>query len=147
MPFSGPKKYRSWSKERPLWWILYRTDSPGSFNENDKKKYEGCKGRYIILLDHTQDAKARELATYLLDHCDHFVAAKVSKFARDGEKTLVLLADDDSRYNDLKTFAQQWNMQLISFKALGDLHSHEVKANADWALYVERLKRAFTPPS
>ena len=144
--FTSDTKFRTWSREGPLWWILYRTQKPGSFNELDARQFNCCATKYLIFLDHSLDATARELAIYLLDRFDHFKAAKVSKFARDGEKVLVLLANDDRYYDSLGQFVKSWNMLLWRVKPAHEQSDHEKRANAMWGDYITKLALAFSPP-
>ena len=147
--FIREPRYRTWVRERPLWWIMYRTEKPGSFTDNDADEFNKCKGKYIIFFDHVYDPHARELSLYLLDRFSHFKLAKVSKVARDGEKTLVLLAKDNRLYDSLKEFITKWsdgNMVLFKFQAKDDETEHEKMTAFMWNDYLTKLSRAFKPP-
>ena len=140
--FIGKKIHRSWGEEKPLWWILWRTHAGGHWNDEDKNEFMACKAKYLIMLDHTHDTKARELALYLIDRFTFFKGAKVSKFARNGEKTLVLLGRDDSLRDSLAEFVKQWNMVLWGVKDAKYVSDAEKQANAQWGDYLHKLARA-----
>lgn len=141
--FIGPVHFRSWSEDKPLWWILWRTDSPGRWNNDDRREFMGCKAKYLIYLDHTIDTKARELALYLLGRFKFFKGAKVSKYARDGEKVLVLLGRDDSYRDAIVEFLKNWEMLLWGVKPAHYMSEHEKEANARYGTYITQLARAY----
>lgn len=140
---AAPKLYPIWSDERPLWWICYRTKTPGTFAEVDAVEFNACKAKYLIFFDHSLHDKAQELAIFFLTRYSFFKAAKVSKYARDGEKSLVLLGRDDRCKDSVADIAKQWGMLLYIVKDAKDPSDHEKQANALWGTYLHRLARAF----
>jgi len=142
--FIGPKQFRTWSEEKALWWILWRTHAGGHWSDDDKREFVECKAKYLIYLDHTIDHRARELAIYLLDRFSFFKGAKVSKYARDGEKVLVLLGRDDSYKVALAEFVKKWNMLLWGVKSAKYVSPHEKQANAKWGTYINYLSKAYS---
>ncbi len=143
--FVGPKRFRTWSKENELWWVLWRTVDPGSFGVPDKKTFEACKAKYLIYLDHSHDQRAREMALHILDRCSFFMGAKVSKFARDGEKVLVMIGRDERYHDSIARYAKLHGMLLFGVKPAGEGTPHEIQAQATWGLYLKQLARAYAP--
>jgi hypothetical protein len=143
--FSGDPlpDFTTWSKESPLFWVLWRTRLGGQFTEFDKDAFLACKARYHLYLDHTLDRKAREFAIHVLDRCEHFVCAKLSKVARDGEKILILQAKDNSHFDSLKEFAKVWGLYLHKCADIKEATSHEEQANRKAGEYLMKLGRAF----
>ena len=141
--FIGRKQFNTWGEEKTLWWILWRTHVGGHWNDDDKKEFFECQVKYLIYFDHTLDTKARELSIYLLDRFTFFKGAKVSKYARDGEKVLVLLAKDDSYMDALASFVKNWGMLLWGVKPAHYVSPHEKQANALWGTYLQRLALAY----
>lgn len=141
--FNGPKVFNTWSQTKPLWWLLWRTTRAGSFDDDDRKEFEACKAKYLIFFDHADEGKAKEFAIHILDRYAFFKAAKVSVYARDNEKTLVLLGRDDSYRDSIKRFAQVWGLALWGVKSATYVSEAEKQANAKWGTYLHRLARAF----
>jgi len=141
--FIGKPIYRTWSEDKALFWLLWRTGAPGAWQEPDIREFKACKCKYMIFFDHTLDQKARELAIYLLDRFTFFKGAKVSKYARDGEKVLVLLGRDESYRDALAEFVKQWEMVLWGVKPAHYVSDHEKQANARYGDYITKLAHAF----
>ena len=141
--YNGPKQFRTWSEEKPLWWILWRTHAGGHWNDDDRREFLLMKAKYLIMFDHTQDARAREVAVHILDREPFFKGAKVSKFARDGEKTMVLLGRDASHRDAVAEFIKPLGMLLHSIKPAQYVSDAEKQANAKWGQYLHNLARAY----
>lgn len=143
--FTGPTKYRTWSKENELWSCMWRTEVPGGFNLKDKKVFESCKAKYMIYLDHTKERDALGFMRHVLDRCDFFMGAKLSKFARDGEKVIVLIGKDATYRDAISRFAQICGFTFFKVKPAGEDTAHETHAQNTWGKYLTCLARAHIP--
>jgi hypothetical protein len=130
------QQYRSTSRENPLWWTLTRADlKPAEFLK--------ARGKYLIYGDHKYERQMRELCIYLIDRYKHFIAAKVSKYAIDGEKLIVLLSPDNSWYDELAELCKVHNFLLYRYKHLAENipTDHERDARDRWGNYITNLSK------
>ena len=141
----GPAKFRSWSRETPTWWFLYRTNISGCHSLEEKKVFDKCSTNYYVFFDHSMDADARLLAIRVMDRDDTFMAAKVSKFARDGEKVLVFLGKDDSRRHKLASVCSETGFKLALVRPHGEKTENEKLLDQKYNDYLTYLSRAFAP--
>ena len=139
----GPKRFLTWSKETPIWWISHRTTVPGVFDAADMEEFNACGAKYILFFDHTREADARLFALRVLERDEIFKSVKVSKFARDGEKIIVFLGKDGTRRKLLTEFAKQFDFVLWDVKGKGDNTPLENHLNDKYAEYIKCLAIAF----
>jgi len=126
-----------WTAEDGLWWKIYFTNLSGHFQKVDLERFNKVKGQYIIHGDHRYPDKLREFARSMLVFHEEFFAAKVSKFARDGELVCLLPTYDDTYALFVKERAKFFNLLCWKFKTAGESEIDEEKeAKKKWMLHV-----------
>ena len=139
----GPKRFLTWSKENPIWWMSYRTVIPGRWNKEDVEEFNDCGAKYILFFDHTKENDARLFSLRVLERDDHFKAVKVSKFARDGEKIIVFLGKDGKRKEKIHHLAKQFDIVLWDVRGLDHLSPAEKSLDDKYSEYLKCLAMAF----
>ena len=139
----GPKRFLPWSKENAMWWMCFRTTNAGHWSKSDAQEFNKCTRKYLIYFDHALSDDAALFALRVMERDNHFKAAKVSKFARDGEKVMVFLAKDDTRKRKMADVCKEVGFVLWGCRDIGDMNPVEKMLSDKYDEYLHCLSMAF----
>lgn len=142
----GPERFFIWSKESEIWRVFYRTTMPGSWSAIDIEEFDKCSCVYEIHFDHSQDNEAHLFSLFVMQRCDNFKAAKVSKLAVNNMKVIILLGHKADYKNQIARLAKESNFELARLRSREDYKSDvENFTNSKIGEYFENLRKAFAP--
>ena len=140
------KRFLIWSKSNQVWTTFYRTTRAGNWDKDDVEEFGRCVYAYEIHLAHGNDDAAHLFCLRLLERCDTFKAAKVSKLAVNDMKVIILLGKNKMMADKVKHATRQYGFQLARIR---DKHSqksqHEIMANSMVGQQLKALGNAFAP--
>lgn len=142
----GAVKFLVWSKESEIARIFYRTTIAGHWDKADVEEFNRCGCFYEIHFDHKQDDEAHMFCMMVMQRCDNFKGAKVSKLAVNNMKVIVLLGKTAEFRGQVARLAKQSGFELSRVRSKSDRASDvERYSNSQVGKYFDRLKKAFAP--
>ena len=142
----GEVRFMPWSKENELWRTFYRTTVAGHWSKEDIDEFNSCAFMYEIHLQHGNDDAAHHFCLMIMQRCENFKAAKVSKIAVNDMKVIILLGKS-KRYRD--RVANAANVHGFELARIRDRDAqpseHERHSHEKIGEYLESLRKAFAP--
>lgn len=142
----GPKRFLVWSKSNELWRTFYRTVVAGHWKKEDVEEFNKAAWFYEVHMDHGNDDAAHLMALRIMERCQVFKAAKVSKLAVNDMKVVMFLGQNKSLSDKVAHVAREHGFELVRIR---DRNSppgeHELAANEKFQEYLDNLRRAFAP--
>lgn len=142
----GPEKHFIWSKENEVWRTFYRTTVSGHWSKDDIEEFAKCGCIYEIHFDHSLDAEAQLFCLMIMQRCTNFKAGKVSKFAINNMKVIIMLGHNNEYHSKIMRLARQSGFDFSRVRSRED-HKSDVEkfTNSKMGQYLQSLKNAFAP--
>lgn len=140
------KRFLIWSKTNELWATFFRTTIAGHWDKDDVEEFGRCIYLYEIHLQHGNDDAAHLFCLRLLERCDDFKAAKVSKLAVNDMKVIILKGKTKKAADKVRHAARQHGFELARIRDKDSQRSqHEIMAHTMVGQQLEALGKAFAP--
>jgi hypothetical protein len=142
----GPSRFFIWSKENEIKRTFYRTEIAGHWKKKDVEEFNQCGCFYEIHLDHKYDSDAHMFCLQVLQRCDNFKAAMVSKLAVNNMKVIILLGRSGEFRDQIAYLAEDCDFELSRLRSKSDRQSDvERFAKTKLGEYAESLRGMFAP--
>lgn len=142
----GPKRFLVWSKENEIWRTFYRTVIAGHWKKEDAEEFNACGHFYEVHLEHGHDDDAHLFCQLVMERCDRFKAAKVSKIAVNDMKVIVFLGKGTKMRDKIAHLASQSGFELARIRTKDQQPSpNEIELHQKFGEYLSSLSKAFAP--
>lgn len=142
----GPQRFLIWSKENEMWRTFYRTIIPGQWSIDDVEEFKKCQCIYEFHFDHSRNDDAQLFSLLVMQRCQNFKAAKVSKLAVNNMKVMIFLGHSPDYKNKINTLATKCSFDLPKIRARGEHESAVEKfTKTKFGEYMANLRKAFAP--